>query len=278
MHLNSALDYDLPVQRACKFAILLLIFSRPAFPRSQSQQKPDPDRLGMTCAQILQMTSSDWIAKFVGNAESTEDRQLRGIRVYGACYDARTDRLAASLAKTGKGPLMGARGDFQDFEKSIQDFTAKALAAVDPPAGPVKSAYAALYEKQFRYAFYQQYVQKTAKPAVVTNKASPSSSTPPAAPKAPGAEPSSSPPETAPIEVDDMNKAKNRFGELLGLLPDDKRHDLHSAFGEILGLHSANNATQLAVYRYAISMLEPPPGSISRASRGPAKPFAPPPF
>jgi hypothetical protein len=278
LHPRGALNYDSLVHSATRIAILLLILSPSAFPQSQSQQKQDPDRLGMTCAQILQMSSSDWIAKFTGTDDSVVDGQLRGIRVYGACYDARTDRLAASLAKTGKGPLMGARGDFQDFEKSIQDFTAKALAAMDPPAGPVKSAYAALYEKQFRYAFYQQYAQKSAKPAGAPDKAAPHSSTPPTAPKAPGAAPSNPAPETAPSEMDDMNKAKNRFGELLGLLPDDKRHDLHAAFGEILGLHSASNATQLAVYRYAIFILEPSPGSSSRALKAPAKPFAPPPF
>jgi hypothetical protein len=121
-------------------------------------------------------------------------------------------------------------------------------------------------------------MQKSAKTEVVTNNVAPTSITPPAAPKAPGAEPSNPPPETAPSEVDDMNKAKNRFGELLGLLPDDKRHDLHSAFGEILGLHSASNTTQLAVYRYAIFIFEPPPGFSSRVSKAPAEPFAPPPF
>ena len=77
----------------------------------------------MSCAQILQMTSSEWIAKITSIDDSTADGNLRGIRVYGNCYDQRTDRLAASLAKSGKGPLMGARGNFRDFEQSLQSFT-----------------------------------------------------------------------------------------------------------------------------------------------------------
>src|SRR5690348_11539006 len=106
-------------------ALILTVFSGPVSAQSQqrspAQQKPDGDRLGLTCAQILQMTSSEWITKIIAMDESTVDGNLRGIRVYGNCYDQRTDRLAASLAKTGKGPLMGARGNFRDFEQSLQN-------------------------------------------------------------------------------------------------------------------------------------------------------------
>src|SRR3984957_8489654 len=108
--------------RATIALALLLTVSRAPFSAQSkhptAQQKPDADRLGLTCAQILQMTSSEWIAKITSIDASTADGNLRGIRVYGACYDQRTDHLAASLAKTGKGPLMGVRGNFRDFEKS----------------------------------------------------------------------------------------------------------------------------------------------------------------
>jgi len=57
-----------------------------------------------------------------------------------------------------------------------------------------------------------------------------------------------------------MSKAKNRFGELIGVLPDEKLHELHAAFGAILGLHEVDDATTLAVYRYAIFLLEPSSG------------------
>jgi hypothetical protein len=54
----------------------------------------------------------------------------------------------------------------------------------------------------------------------------------------------------------------------LGDLPDEQMHDLHEAFGEILGPNSATPRMQLLIYRYAIFLLEPP---------GKA-PFAPAPF
>jgi hypothetical protein len=57
--------------------------------------------------------------------------------------------------------------------------------------------------------------------------------------------------------MDEVTKAKNRFGELLGALPDEKLHELHAAFGRVLGLHEVDAATRLAVYRYAVFLLEP---------------------
>ena len=65
-----------------------------------------------------------------------------------------------------------------------------------------------------------------------------------------------------------MTMAKNRFGKILESLPDEKMHELHRAFGEVIGAHPVSEQTRLAVYRYAISILEPPS----------ATPFAPPPF
>ena len=65
-----------------------------------------------------------------------------------------------------------------------------------------------------------------------------------------------------------MTAAKNRFGELLDALPDDKMHALHSAFGDIVSRGEMSEETGLAVYRYAIFLLEPEN----------AEPFSPPPF
>ena len=227
----------------------------------------------MSCAQILQMTSSEWIAKITTLDASTTDGNLRGIRVYGNCYDQRTDRLAASLAKSGKGPLMGARGNFRDFEQSLQSFTKKALAESQPPADAVKSAYAALYEKQFRYAFYQSYDQQDAKPspaAAARPGAKVESAAPPASPQSPPA-PAATPATNAPPatkEVDPFTLAKNHFGELLSDLPDDNMHDLHAAFGDVLVRNSVGASMQMAIYHYAIFLLEPPSD----------KSIAPPPF
>jgi hypothetical protein len=241
----------------------------------------------MSCAQILQMSSTDWVAHSNGkinqpkNANSGSDNHgneagkpsaessdsqttLRAIAAYGKCYDARTDRLAASLGRTGKGPLMGVRGNFRDFETALETFTATALSMAQPPADAVKTAYAALYEKQFRYAFYQSYQQKPVKEL------------PPAAkdakPAAPGAETTAAattgqPPAATRI-TDPMTLAKNRFGDFLAALQDDKRREVHLAFGEIFEKGPIADQWKLEIYRYAIFVLESPKD----------KPFSPPPF
>ena len=185
------------------------------------------------------MTSDGWVKKFTSAKDATAPSTIQAISAYGKCYDARTNRLAASLGKSGKGPLMGARGNFADFEHALNDFTAKALAATEPPADAQKKAYAALYEKQFRYDFYREYEQKNFNPPPLT-----------------------------PEESEAFTKAKNHFGELLGLLPEDKMHDLHRAFGEIFAAGGVPDATKLAVYRYAIFLLESPAET----------PYSPPPF
>ncbi len=243
----------------------------------------DRDQLGMTCAQILAMSSSDWVAQFnqkMSDASPEQAKTVRAITLYGKCYDARTDRLAAALGRKGAGPQISARGDFRDFEQALQNFTAKALAANDPPVNALKSAYATLYEKRFRYEFYEAYENRVAKPAVaktVTGKSSaakpaeaksPASATPndAAAPKAETASAGNSQQTAAP--PDPMTAAKNRFGELLDALPDDKMHALHSAFGDIVSRGEMSEETGLAVYRYAIFLLEPEN----------AEPFSPPPF
>ncbi|MGB0035868.1 MAG: hypothetical protein WBP79_10385 [Candidatus Acidiferrales bacterium] len=201
-----------------------------------------PDQLGLTCAQILKMTSSEWVAYFREKtnvaAGENPDGILRATRAYGRCYDARTDRLAAALAKKGTGPLMGARGNFRDFEAALKAFAAAALNSTDPPADEVKTAYATLYLKQFRYDFYRSYEQKTV-PAL--------------------------PP--TPEELEGYGRAKNQFGEKLDDLSTEKMRAVHAAFSRIFE-GPVSDAAKSAVYRYGIFLLEIPS----------AKPFSPPPF
>jgi hypothetical protein len=274
--------------------ILLTLSCGPAFARpqaqGQSQKKPSPHPvyegpLELPCAKILAMPSSDYIAQVVAIDDSHVDGQLRGIRKYGACYDAGTEALAASLARRGKGPDKAARADFAAFESALKDFTAKALADAPPQPASPKDAYASLYEKQFRYEFYQEYETKTirsTKPTVPAAKSSlpaAKTATPAASravPQTPGsaegAKSASPPPSTAEerarSDADPVTQAKNRFGKLLDALPDDQMHELHGAFGEVIGPHAMSETTRAAVYRYAIFLLEP------RS----ATPFAPPPF
>jgi hypothetical protein len=249
--------------------------------QSRSRAKADPDRLGMTCTRILQMTSSDWIAKFVSvNSAAAnaprQEAQLHAIRVYGECYDERTNRLAASLGRSGKGPLMGARGDFGDFDEALKDFSAKALAASNPPADALKTAYATLYEKQFRYAFYQSYEQKAPKPS--RSSSAPASTAADAPPSTRATSPSSA--LVAPNSADPLARAKNRFGELLGALPEEELHEVHAAFESVMVAHPVDSAAELAIYHYAIFVLEPPPppANSAAAHHGPPNPFSPAPF
>ena len=262
-------------------APLLLTAIASSFGAQQPSQKQAAaaDQLGMTCAQILQMSSTDWITHFNGkvnpangaspgaaasaNKSSGETPEaqatLRAIAVYGKCYGARTDRLAASLGKSGKGPLMGVRGNFRDFETALKNFTTLALGGAQPPADPVKTAFAALYEKQFRYALYQSYEQKPVnQPPPAPKEATVAPTTAAAADQKP----------SATRITDPMTLAKNRFGDFLAALPDDERHEIHAAFGEIFEKGSIGERWKIEIYRYAIYILESPKDT----------PFSPPPF
>jgi hypothetical protein len=226
----------------------LLIFLMLA-PVGLSQAKPaatkgaDADRLGLICPQILQMTSTAWVAHFVEKTGTPNNpaapAAVRATTVYGKCYEARTNQVAASLAKSGRSPLMGALGNFREFQKALDDFTAKALAASSTAPGTPEAAYAALYEKQFRYEFYQKYALRLSENRPLTAE-----------------------------EAAEYSKAKNRFGEFLGLLPEDQAHIIHAAFSHIFDSGPVSDITKLELYRFAISVLESPKD----------KPFSPPPF
>jgi hypothetical protein len=250
-HKRKTLQGALFMKIVALFSILILVVAAPARAQSHGAQKPDHDRLGLTCALILAMTSTDWVARSEKEKGVSPDATVRALAVYGKCYHSRTRRLTASLDKSGKGPLMGARGDFRDFEQALSDFTAKALGATEPPADAVKSAKAALYSKQFRYEFYLNYKQKSLKPAPEP--------------------PNSSAAQTRTPKADDtdpMTQAKNRFGKLLDALPESKLREIHRAFGKIFSGGAVADDAKLAVYRYAIFCLESPS----------ATPFSPPPF
>ena len=141
-----------------------------AAPAVLAQAKPaqskstDPDKLGLPCIQILQKSSQDWVAYFDEKTASAKTNgssgTLRAIATYAMCFDARTTFLAATLGKSGKGPLLGATGNFRDFQAALDNFTAKALTAVNKQPGSSEAAYAGLYEKQFRYEFYRNYAHK----------------------------------------------------------------------------------------------------------------------
>jgi hypothetical protein len=229
-----------------KMSTLLLAFllsvqastAQTLHPRERHAAAPASDRLGLTCSQILAMSSTDWVAKFQKEKGALPQETIQAIDAYGKCYDERTDRLAALLARKRAGPPRNALADFAGFEDAVKAFTQTAIADAQTPPDATKIGYANLYEKQFRYEFYREYAQKNLQPPLT------------------------------PDEDLQFTKAKNRFGELIGVLPDAKAHQVHAAFGEIVGVHQISMAIKFALYRYAIFILEPPT----------QKPFAPPPF
>jgi hypothetical protein len=255
---------------------------------------PDNDRLGMPCAQILKMTSADWVtwydAKTRREPADLADFQERATGAYGKCYDARTDALAASLTRSGKGPSKAARAEFTAFETDLKNFETKAVGEAkpaqksDPDFGQqtrdadkfARRYFADLYEKQFRYEFYKEFEEKSVNPARPTPTAAKptapapgvKSSSTSVAPngKTPAASPSgdaSSTPheptaeERAHSDADPVTQAKNRFGKILEALPEEQMHEVHSAFSEVIGAHAMSESMRLAVYRYAIYLLQP---------------------
>jgi|SRR5271170_3719489 len=259
------------MRRSIPLILFVLVLPVAARAQSKPHPKPDADRLGMTCAQILKMNSSEWVLSFNDKAHlSAADNPtgvLRAIAVYGRCYDARTDSLAATLARSGKGPNKAERADFAAFETALKDFAAKALADAATPVDDQKKAYAALYQKQFRYEFYQEYEAKipsAVRPSPAAMKSA-APGTPPVQDSPPSANSagSTAAQERARSDADPVTMAKNHFGKLLEALPDDKMHELHQAFGEVVGPYSISEEVRLAVYRYAIFLLESPSATPS---------------
>jgi hypothetical protein len=210
-------------------AFLLSVISG-AGAQTRTTQGPDPDRVGLSCAQILAMSSSEWVAKFNSARGATPEATVRAVHVYGQCYDARTDRLAVSLGKSGRGPRMVARKEFTKLEEALNDFSEKALAATDPPADMVKTAEAELYKKHFRYLFYGDYVEHLSHDEIFSATSE---------------------------DAGDIGKAKNHFGELLDTLPGDKLRQVHEAFAIVLNQAAFGKNMKLQIYLYAIYCVDP---------------------
>ena len=83
------------VQKFCLFLLVLLLAPSVHTQQKKPALKPPAaavDQLGLTCAQLLQMISTEWVAKFQ-QANPGAEGAVRAISSYGKCYDARTDLL-----------------------------------------------------------------------------------------------------------------------------------------------------------------------------------------
>jgi hypothetical protein len=100
------------------------------------------------CNKVMATPSQQWVAK--------QQDEMKGIAIYSDCYLGKLDDIQRQLNASGKGPLMGANGDFKDMQAALQKFTDAGLNAIQ--ATPAHKAYVGLYQQQFRNYFYQNYL------------------------------------------------------------------------------------------------------------------------
>lgn len=114
------------------------------------------------CNIVLSQNSSDWVRTYVKAYGDNTLEQVKAIYQYGVCYDQKLVALKQKLNAQNKSPLMGAAGNFRDFEAARTAMVEKALAVcgIDGSFKRIMRANADLYGKQFQYYFYQRYLEK----------------------------------------------------------------------------------------------------------------------
>lgn len=192
------------------------------------------------CSQVLGASSDKFIEQYSsqngGNGYSVQD----AIKLYSDCYTSKINVLSNWLAKSGRGPLMGANGDFHDMENALNTFTKTALAATAGGGSydAIKAAYAYLYALQFSYDFYEQYVH----------------------------------PEKNIHDDDhssDVLKANSYLQDSIDKLPENRREGVQASFYAFeTAAVRVNGLSILKVYQYAIFILQSPED----------QPYSPPPF
>lgn len=192
----------------------------------------------MPCQEVLKMSSTDFVHKYTKIHGDNTIEITKAIYAYGNCYDQAQDEILDQLNKQGKGPLMGASGNFKDFETALNNFTKTAsdLCTPDGTFKQVSHAYAMLYQKQFRHLFYLSYLSKKS---------------------------------AAKVNARAIETAKTKLDSLINHLAPQQASKIRTDFDayynagvQVLGLPAQ------PVYEYAISLLESPAD----------KPFSPPPF
>lgn len=128
---------------------------------AEKEQSDLPHNM-MACDEVLKLSSMDFVKKYTKAHGENTIETVKAIYEYGACYDQAQDAIRDQLNQSGKGPFMGASGNFRDFETALNKFTQTALEQCSPDGTlkQVSDAYAMLYQKQFRHLFYMQYLQK----------------------------------------------------------------------------------------------------------------------
>src|ERR1700733_2581983 len=113
MRVRSRVAGGSPEMKLFCALLISLVLAPAGFPQAKPAQTKaaDADRLGLTCTQILQMTSAAWVAQFAEKARTSNNAAgvptVRAITVYGKCYEARTSQGAAD-GRAGKLPRFSA--------------------------------------------------------------------------------------------------------------------------------------------------------------------------
>ncbi len=170
------------------------------------------------CNKVMSSPSKDWIAK--------QKVILDGIKQYSDCYQGKLDDTLRKLNDSGKGPLMGANGDFRDMQSALQAFTDAGLTAIQ--ANDVHRAYVSLYQQQFRNYFYQAY---------------------------------QSPSKLPKATVEQVNVAKAIFENELNTL--SQATDLRKLFNDFYNEATNLGMPTVEIYRHAAFVLQKPDSKIT---------------
>jgi len=112
------------------------------------------------CVTILKQPSYQYVNAIAAKQGDTTIAIVSAINTYKKCYQNKINQTKKQLSKSGRGPLMGAQGNFRDMQLALKQFTAYALkiTATGGTYDQIKSAYTQLYALQFENAFYQSYL------------------------------------------------------------------------------------------------------------------------
>jgi hypothetical protein len=182
------------------------------------------------CKKILSQSSTSWINQTASKQSGSTINIVDAATRYGNCVDQDMQQLHAEMLKTGRYPLMGANGDFQDFSSSLKDFTILALklTASGGTWDNLMAAYVGLYQKQFKLLFYAEYINNSKDPLLHRLKTTPY-------PK--------------------LQESKTYFEKIMQNLPPEKREKLLQSFNQLM---ASSSFVEKYVYDYAIFILQSP--------------------
>lgn len=111
------------------------------------------------CKVVLDSTAEQWIEQYTQKNGNNTLAKVKAILRYEHCFNEALKTRKVVLDRSGKGPLMGAMGNYRDFQNALKDFTHIAIRACGQSGDRVRiqRAYAYLYQLRFQDLFYRQF-------------------------------------------------------------------------------------------------------------------------